>query len=181
MRGVTLRPGHALVLAYPLGAAHVVWSTPTAIREWIERAGIERSSEVAAPVLAGLDLVRSRGFSATVDHPRRLNLTAAVEHANRAEHREERDRILEELRRNDFQALDLAPRATRRIFQLAAPVFGPDGRVLLVIGVLEHAEADAPTIELHIQRLLEVTQAITFAIGGSRPANPLHNNKRATN
>jgi DNA-binding IclR family transcriptional regulator len=170
MRGVTLRPGHAVALAYPLGAAHVAWSPQPAIHEWIERGGIERGDALAEPVLAGLAVIRARGFSATVDHPRRLNLTTAVEHASKAKHREERDRIIEELRRNDFQVLDLASRSTRRIFQLAAPVFGPDARVLLVIGILEHAEADATTIELHIERLLEVTQAITFAIGGVTPA-----------
>jgi DNA-binding IclR family transcriptional regulator len=70
-------------------------------------------------------------------------------------------------------------RSARRVRQLSAPVFGSDGRVLLVVGVLEHDEADAATIRRHLERLLDAAQATTAAIGGIAPPDPTGSRRRA--
>jgi DNA-binding IclR family transcriptional regulator len=152
LQGVALRPGQAVALACPLGAAHVAWRAPEVITEWLERAGITPRSASGRRALADLALVRDRGFSATSRDALR---TGAATTPRGAEW--------------PHGQVDDIGRGARRVRQLSAPVFGPDGRVLLVIGVLEHDEADAATIRRHVDRLLDAAHLTTAAIGGLAP------------
>lgn len=152
LHGIALRPGQAVPLARPLGAAHVAWSSPQAMSDWIERSGISARSAAGRRALTDLATVRARGFSAT---SRRVHRAATSHDA---------------VDRPDAQVVDIN-RSARRVFQLAAPVFGPDGRVLLVIGILEHDETEASTIRQHVNRLLDAAATTTIAIGGVVPVD----------
>jgi DNA-binding IclR family transcriptional regulator len=147
LQGVALRPGQSVPLACPLGAAHVAWSVPRVIAAWLERGGTTARSPQGRRCVADLALVRGRGWSAT---------------------RRGTDGRGRGTDWPDGQVADVG-RSARHVRQLGAPVFGPDGRVLLVIGVLEHDEVDAATIRGHLDRLLDAAASTTAAIGGSAP------------
>lgn len=91
--------------------------------------------------------MRSRGFSAATRRSHRL------------------DTAYRDDEWPDSQVRDVG-RSARRVRQLAAPVFGNDRRVLLVIGALEHDEADSSTIRVQVDRLFNAAAEITAAIGG---------------
>jgi DNA-binding IclR family transcriptional regulator len=150
MQGVALRPGQAVPLACPLGAAHVAWSEPRTLADWLERANTRVRSAEGKRALGDLCVVRNRGFSATT---RRAHQPGTGYRADEWP---------------DSQVVDVA-RSARRVRQLAVPVFGADKRVLLVIGILEHDEADAATVRRHLGRLVDAAQTTTASIGGVEP------------
>jgi DNA-binding IclR family transcriptional regulator len=57
LQGVALRPGQAVALACPLGAAHVAWSQPRTLADWLERAGTTARSAEGKRALGDLCLV----------------------------------------------------------------------------------------------------------------------------
>ena len=150
LQGHALRPGQSVPLAQPLGAAHVAWSDARAITEWLERGGTSARAAAGKRALSDLALLRSRGFSATTRRSHRL------------------DTAYRDDEWPDSQVRDVG-RSARRIRQLAVPVFGNDRRVLLVMGALEHDEADSTTIRVQLDRLLNAVAEITAAIGGFAP------------
>jgi DNA-binding IclR family transcriptional regulator len=150
LRGLSLRPGQTVPLAFPLGAAHVAWSDADVVSQWLERGGANARAADRTRALADLAVVRERGFSATARGTRRPGSKLHVPLP-------------------DGQVHDVR-RSARLVHQVAAPVFGPDGHVILTIGVLEHAEADAGAVGRHVDRLLDAAHATTAAVGGATPA-----------
>jgi DNA-binding IclR family transcriptional regulator len=150
LQGVALRPGQAVALACPLGAAHVAWTEPPTITAWLERAGTTARSADGKRALGDLRVVRDRGFSATT---RRAHRPGTGYRADEYP---------------DSQVIDLG-RSARRVRQLSAPIFGADRRVLLVIGILEHDEIEASTLRRHLDRLLDGAHTTTASIGGIPP------------
>jgi DNA-binding IclR family transcriptional regulator len=121
--------GHAYPLAPPYGLAFVAWEKAEFDR-WIARAP-ELDPGARGRLEEAAGFVRELGYSITLDSATRWVLGSAVD--DLAD--DERAEVLAALAHDDYVAVDPSGRRTMRVSHLSAPVFGPDGRVIALMGV----------------------------------------------
>jgi DNA-binding IclR family transcriptional regulator len=117
----------------PLGALFMAWSDEPSIEAWLARAP---ASEVVGHVLDALPAIRRHGFVVSLALPERERL---VRHADQLTHDQVRALLAEIGRRGamlgeiDDHAGNREAPAVHRVADVAAPVFGADGEVELVV------------------------------------------------
>lgn len=155
--GVRLDVGHRLPLVPPLGTAFVAWSRAEEIDRWLRRVGASATPADLDRYRAALDAVRRRGYLVGLD-------TGAAGDTARTATRE----LVEDLGHQEYVLLELDRAAPHRPSHMAAPVFGPEGSVVLaltLIGFRGQLRVDrVPEIG---ERLLDAARTVTKAIGGS--------------
>lgn len=162
----SIQPGHRVPCVPPIGAVFVAWSSEPEVERWLDRAG-DTSPEHRAAYLDALATVRGRG--------------AAVALEGSAQQKLERSMVTDEARpvadavrdldHEDYLLVDLEPRESYRLSHLAAPVFGPDGQVVLAITVYDLPVISSATdVEAWVTRLRAATDALTGSIGGREAA-----------
>jgi len=168
---VTSRVGQRMPFVAPLAAPLVAWASEEDATAWINRVpaiGAKEKSTYARM----LDVVRTRGWSIALASERQIALEAAVgkmsvEAPTEAE--------LDAVRRaamgipDGYEPAELG-NGDLRVRHVSAPVFGPEGRALLMLSLyrLPHA-VRASDVQVYAHRLCAVAETLTTAFGGARP------------
>jgi DNA-binding IclR family transcriptional regulator len=159
--------------APPIGALFVAWGDEPTIEAWLARAA---TVDAVGPAHEALPAIRREGFAVTmasrewralVDpaaEPERAGTDpAAVEEARRA-------RLLA-VARQPLIVPHLEDDATYGASDVGAPVFGPSGRVELVVSLSGLAGRTSTGAELRAlgRRVAAAGDELTSAVGGQRP------------
>jgi DNA-binding IclR family transcriptional regulator len=171
--GLSLRVGQTAPLVPPLGTVHIAWSSDEAIDTWIRRAGTDVTAADVERYRRAVTAVRERGYSATLDESTRArfhaHLKRLADQPTDAALVAERDQLLRDLGHAEYQLLELEAAATYRVNQISAPVFGPDGTVVMALGLMTQDELPAAEVPRMARRLIAKTSNVTHAIGGRTP------------
>jgi len=163
--GMSIQPGHQLPLVPPVGTVFIAWSSETEIERWLGRGGDEVATNETT-YRAALEAVRRRGCSLSVDGPARARLEEALTLGEQGPVAE----AVHDLVRQRYFLLDVEEGAEYELSFVAAPIFGPDGRVVLAVTVYDlPPTSSAADVEDLITKVLSVTAAITAAVGGVVP------------
>jgi DNA-binding IclR family transcriptional regulator len=162
----SIQAGHRLPFVPPVGTVFIAWSPEAEIERWLGRAGDDVAATNLATYRAAIDAVRRKGCSLSLDGPARRRLEAVLggdEPGAVAE-------AVHDLVREPYFLLDVDAGADYELSFLAAPVFGPDGRVVLAITVYDLPPlTSASDVETLVRQVLGTTSTITAAIGGVEP------------
>ena len=154
--GVRLDVGHRLPLVPPLGTVFVAWSPPEEIDRWLRRVGASATSADLDRYRAAVEAVRRRGYL--------VGLEPAAGNAPRPATPE----LVEELGHQEYVLLELDRAAPHRPSHMAAPVFGPDGCVVLALTLIGfRGQLRVERVPEIGDRLLDAARTVTKAIGGS--------------
>ena len=126
-------------LSPPIGAPYVAWSTPAEIDAYLDRSPTPMEPAQRERLRRVLAVVRERGYAVTLDQAIMRRLRDVIE--GRAVEGPEGDLggemagLLTALAHEEYATGDLEADAHHDITSVSAPVFGPDGTVVLVIGI----------------------------------------------
>lgn len=130
-RGISALVGQHVPLTPPLGSVFVAWGGADS---WLARSADPDSLKA---VLAG---VRERGYSVGLEAPGRSGLALALDDLSRHPTddllRRTVDAQVTELGTVSYQLVELSSTATYDVSLIAAPIFGPDGHVVLALSLL---------------------------------------------
>ncbi|MFC7307653.1 IclR family transcriptional regulator [Streptomyces monticola] len=162
--------GQRLPLLPPLGQVFLAWSGAGDIRRWLDR------TAAGVPLPAHLDtalaVVRERGWSAHRDTAARTALGATLAQlADTPRDSELRTRVAESVLAlgEDYELLEVAPRATYRLATLSAPVFDQYGTVALALTATGLPPLAGARVQELAGRLTAVGRVLSQEIGGRPP------------
>lgn len=162
---VSIQVGQRLPLVPPLGTVFVAWSPPAEIDRWLRRLGPRAETADLARYRAAVDAVRRRGWSAGLDPGTVVPLRPAL-----AGERGAAAALVARLAHEEYSLLELEHAATYRLNHIAAPVFGPDGRVVLALTIVGfHGQLEAARVPDLGERLQQAALAVTKAVHGRAP------------
>jgi DNA-binding IclR family transcriptional regulator len=160
--GLHIQVGARLPLVPPLGTVFVAWSSPDEIDEWLRRLGPNATEDELQRFRDVVVTVRQRGYSLGLEVPAARGLMTPEG---------DRRRAFNELGHNEYVLLELEHSASYRLSHVAAPVFGPDGRVALSLNLMGFRhELRAEQVPELAARVTEATGRVTKAIHGKPPA-----------
>jgi DNA-binding IclR family transcriptional regulator len=163
---VHVHAGQRVPLSPPLGTVFLAWSTPAEIDRWLRRLGPNAGDDDLARYRSAVEAVRRRGYALSLEADARVLLERALsEGADRplAE-------LLGELGRQDYLLLELEPAHSYRLSMVSAPVFGPDGSVVLALSLFDlPGSLPADQVPALAERLADAAATVTKAIGGRHP------------
>lgn len=163
--GQHLAVGQRLPFVPPLGTVFVAWSSPAEIDAWLRRLGPSAKKAELARYKQAVEAVRARGYSIGLEADARRELGRAV-----AEHDPDLEAIVEELGHQEYILLELEHSVSYRLSMVAAPVFGPEGTMVLALSLFGfRAPLDASQLARAGERLLAATRAVTDAMHGREP------------
>jgi DNA-binding IclR family transcriptional regulator len=165
-----IQVGQRVPLLAPFGTVFLAWAPPPEVTAWLARSGL--SAELRSRSLADLDLVRARGWSATVDGPPHRDIERLV--VGLGEHPR-----APELWRSLRHAIASVPRSevrgrrTQRIRDVTAPVFDADGKPTIALTMQGFDRVlSSEEVEGYATALGRATAAVTAATGGVNPSRP---------
>jgi flavin reductase (DIM6/NTAB) family NADH-FMN oxidoreductase RutF/DNA-binding IclR family transcriptional regulator len=167
-RGVApTRVGQRLPYTPPLGALFVAWAPPTEREAWLAQAV---DDDHRAALERNLDRIRARGFSLSIDGPAQADLELGL---TRLESEPVLDptvrRLLQQVT-GDAEPDDLDE--VRAVRQLAAPVFGPTGEVVMYLMLFGLASPVAPgALETLTGHLTDAAARVSASLAEATPAN----------
>lgn len=166
--GIAIQAGQRLPMAPPLGTVFVAWSSPERIDRWLSLLGPSASKADLKRYREAVDSVRRRGYS--------VGLEAAVQPrlARTLNKPERRGRSLEErvrtIRTEEYALVELDHSASYRLNHVGAPVFGPDGRVVIALFLIGfHGDIPSDEVPRYAERLMLAASRVTDSIGGREP------------
>jgi DNA-binding IclR family transcriptional regulator len=159
--GINVQPGQRLPLSPPLGTVFVAWSEPEAIDRWLSHVGPDASKRALDRYRLALASVRERGYSVALGGEGQQRLVEALRDAGHEP----------PSARGEEYALVELPGSTRyRINHIGAPVFGPDGNVVLGLFLIGfRGQIAAEEVPRYAERLLDAAAAVTAAVHGRTP------------
>ena len=163
--GQTLSVGQRLPFVPPLGTVFVAWSSPPEIDAWLRRLGPSAKKSELARYRQAVEAVRERGYSIGLEADARRRLGRAI-----AEREPDVERIVEELGHEEYILLELERSASYQLSLVAAPVFGPDGAVVMAIAMFGfRGPLDTDELTRAGNRVVAATRAVTDALHGQEP------------
>jgi DNA-binding IclR family transcriptional regulator len=164
--GPHVRVGQRIPLAPPIGTVFMAWSLPDDVDSWLDRSTTGRP--LAEPELGrfrnGVRAVRRRGYSVGLEPD-----VLGVRLGQSLDDHEAVPPLLAELSHTSYLMDDFGG-GTHRIGHLAAPVFGPDERVAMVLTLYGfQKQLSGADIDALATRLTATTREITFAVRGRHP------------
>jgi flavin reductase (DIM6/NTAB) family NADH-FMN oxidoreductase RutF/DNA-binding IclR family transcriptional regulator len=167
--GLAGRVGQRWPCAPPFGAIFVAWSAEANQQAWLERVRPDAGLEERNAYDAMLERVRQRGWSLAFESQTQLDLLHAIEDVPLYERTTEQTVALSsavfDVGPHWHEPAELAEGAQYKIRTLGAPVFGPDGEVVLELvlfpieelctrsDILAHAAAVTASADRVTQRL----------------------------
>jgi DNA-binding IclR family transcriptional regulator len=165
-----IQVGQRVPLLAPFGTVFLAWARPDDVDAWLARSGL--STELRQRSIDDLSLVRSRGWSATVDGPFHRRIERLV--VQLGEHPRSSD-LWGELRR----AIASTPRAevrdrrVQRVRDVTAPVFDPAGNTAIALTMQGFDRAlRGEELARYADALVRATEAVMRATGGVSPLRP---------
>lgn len=161
---VSVPLGQRLPLVPPLGTVFMAWAAPEDIEQWLHRMGASASERQLERYRSALAAVRARGYSIALEARTRARLAAALGD------RREVEALIEKLGHEEYALGELDSSASYEVSLIAAPVFGPDGRVVLALTLFGFSgQLQAGQIPVLGERLRSAAGAVTRAIHGRPP------------
>lgn len=171
--GADVRVGQRVPLVPPLGPVFLAWSGADDVERWLGALGSGAGEQERARYREALDVVRRRGFSVGLDSgAREESGRALVELVGAPTDERLRGRVLDLIgaMRNDYIALALADQEEVAVSNIAAPVFGPRGEVVLALTLQGFAQPmTGRSISSVADRLLSSVMSLTRSSGGRAP------------
>lgn len=163
----SVQPGQRLPLTPPLGSVFMAWAGEDDIERWLGRAPVEDAEQYRA----GLEAVRRRGYAVGLEADPRATLGRALRGlADDAPARRLVDQLLDEVGHQEYILTTIERQGRYLVNHLVAPVFGPDGDVVLALSLFGFAGAiTGKQVETYGERLLEATRNVTKSIHGREP------------
>lgn len=160
--GVYVLPGQRLPLTPPIGTVFVAWSAQEEIDHWLGRLGEGAKPDALKRHRSSVDAVRERGFS------------VGLEGGGRSGRTEGRPLTLEEgvrsVRSEEYALVELQPGESYRVNHIGAPVFGPDGVVVIALFIIGFpGRISGAEVARIADRLTAATERITKGIHGRSP------------
>jgi DNA-binding IclR family transcriptional regulator len=143
-RGTTIPPGgreRTMPYAPPVGAVFAAWAAPADVEGWLAQATEPAWDERRVTQLRqALDAVRGRGYSVATAVDPRQRLRDFLDHQpSHPEHdvdmRAEIAAMLRDMDEEQYLLTEPEPGRDYAVDHIAAPVLGPDGKVLIAITV----------------------------------------------
>jgi DNA-binding IclR family transcriptional regulator len=139
---MTMVEGQAFPLAPPYGLAFAAWD-PAELERWIARVPkISRSGQ--ARLRKAAEIVRQLGYSVLLDPVSRREFRSAVDEPSDAQRRF----VAAALDHDDLIGMESDEARALRVSLLSAPVFGSDGQVTALIGVVFNATQYASVADM---------------------------------
>jgi DNA-binding IclR family transcriptional regulator len=163
--GPHVRVGQRVPLAPPIGTVFMAWSMPDDVDAWLRRSsGRPLSADELDRYRNGVRAVRRRGYSVGLEPD-----VLGVRLSQSLDDHEAVPALIAELSHTSY-LMDEFGSDPKRIGHLAAPVFGPDERVAMVLTLYGFTkQLNGPEIDALATRLTATTREITFAIRGRHP------------
>jgi len=172
--GSRVQVGERVPIAPPLGLAFIAWADAATIEDYLDLSDRKLTAAERRQYSEALALVRERGYGVVLDSSTRhrlAELLRASRDSDNSRRHPELDEILVELGLDDYALLRGGEQAEYAVTALTAPVFAPDGDVILVLTVVGFSgplRADA--LPRYAARMFEATSAIQAAM----TAQPVH-------
>jgi DNA-binding IclR family transcriptional regulator len=153
----------------------VAWADDHDVDEWLRRVGPDATPEELEHHRSSLAAIRDRGYAVALEADAREQLGDALAQlagdARAAKVRGVIERVIAELSHEEYLLGDLDRRATYRVNTMGAPVFGPDGDVVLALFLVGfRGRLTGAGIEEHGNRLLQATRTVTKSLHGVEPS-----------
>lgn len=156
--GIDVRPGQRLPLVPPLGTVFVAWADDREIETWLAKLGPGATEQDRAAAREALRIVRERRYSAALGGERQQRIVREVTAEGHGGAGDE------------YALTELAEAPSYRISQIGAPVFGPDGSVVLGLFLIGfRGEIAAHEVPTYAAALLEAADAVTATLRGRVP------------
>jgi flavin reductase (DIM6/NTAB) family NADH-FMN oxidoreductase RutF/DNA-binding IclR family transcriptional regulator len=149
----------------PASATSMAWETPERIAEWL---ALAPSPQVRALSEARIAQIRGKGYglSSGVGLRDWAEVFANPQLADTRALRAELPHVME----HHDDPPEIGPEEARRVLTIHMPVFGPDGRVELVLNLGSFGSVELEQLDFMIERLQETADRVTHEIGGTRPS-----------
>jgi DNA-binding IclR family transcriptional regulator len=166
----SLQSGHRVPCSPPIGSVFVAWAPERDVERWLARAGDDVSPATRTLYRDALTAARRRGCAFALDGNARVRLERAI-----ADSRPLREAVLQLGQEEYLVVDDLDPGGSYALSHVAAPVFGPDGRLVLALTAYDlPAPLTGAEVEELTARVRAAAGAATEAIGGAVPSQPSH-------
>lgn len=163
--GPHVRVGQRIPLAPPIGTVFTAWSLPDEVDAWLDRTvGRPLTEEELGRYRNGVRAVRRRGYSVGLEPD-----VLGVRLGQSLDDHEAVPALIGELSHTSYLMDDFG-NGTHRIGHLAAPVFGPDERVAMVLTLYGFTrQLTGADVARLAAKLTATTREITFAVRGRHP------------
>ena len=166
--GSRVQVGERVPIAPPLGLAFIAWADAATIEDYLDSSGRTLTAAERRQYAEALALVRERGYGVVLDSSTRHRLVerlrASTELDDSRRHHE-LDEIIVELALDDYALVHGDAAAEYAVTALTAPVFGPDGEIILVLTLVGFAgPVRADALPRYGARMFEATSAIQAAM-----------------
>jgi DNA-binding IclR family transcriptional regulator len=163
--GPHVRVGQRVPLSPPIGTVFMAWSLPDEVDTWLHRTvGRPLSADELDRYRNGVRAVRRRGYSVGLEPD-----VLGVRLSQSLDDHEAVPALITELSHTSYLMDEFGP-GPHRIGHLAAPVFGPDERVAMVLTLYGFTkQLSSADIDGLATRLTATTREITFAVRGRHP------------
>jgi DNA-binding IclR family transcriptional regulator len=173
--GLRVQVGERLPLAPPFGTVFMAWAPPEEIESWLRRLGPNASASDLERYRRALATIRERGYSLAMEADARRKLGKALAQLDRdvtsaAELRRIVEGLVAELGHEEYILSELETSASYRLAHIAAPVFGPDGRVVLALTLIGFpGQLSAEQVPAQARSLCEAAARVTRSLRGRPP------------
>lgn len=168
------RVGQRVPFMPPLGGVFAAWGSAQLQERWISRLGAEATPSELAGHRQALDRVRARGCSIALGHNRGELLESLSTRMNLRDPAVSAETLQRGIRdvSDGYNIGTIADSEAHELRSLSAPVFGPDGRVVLSLTLWgPPGTVSAAYIDELSQRLIDTAAAATAAVGGAIPGS----------
>ncbi len=166
--GSRVQVGERVPIAPPLGLAFIAWADAATIEDYLDSSGRRLTAAERRQYTEALAVVRERGYGVVLDSSTRHRLVErlrASRDLDDSRRHHELDEILFELALDDYALVGGSDEAEYSVTALTAPVFSPDGDVILVLTVVGFTgPLRADELPRHAARMFEATTAIQTAM-----------------
>jgi DNA-binding IclR family transcriptional regulator len=155
--GINIQPGQRLPLVPPRGTVFVAWADRETIDHWLGQVGPEVTNGDLARYRQALEIVRERGYSVGLGGEGQQRLVEALAEAGHGP----------DPGSGEYALIELAEAPTYRINHIGAPVFGPDGEVVLALFLIGfRGQIPAEEVPRYADRLRDAAERVSAAISG---------------
>ncbi|HLF39913.1 MAG TPA: helix-turn-helix domain-containing protein [Acidimicrobiia bacterium] len=166
--------GRRLPLVPPLGTVFKAWAGDDEIERWLAMTGGTVTPDELERSRAGLAAARRRGYVVGLEADPRAALGRALaqlaDDERAARVRDVVESLVDELGHEDYILVDDRPDTTYFVNHVVAPVFGPDGAVVLALSLYGfRGRLSGRQIERYGTALREACDRVTRSIHGQAP------------
>src|SRR5215211_5402442 len=134
--GSRVQVGERVPIAPPLGLAFIAWADAATIEDYLDSSGRTLTTAERRQYSEALALVRERGYGVVLDSSTRHRLVERLRAStdlDESRRHQELDEVIVELALDDYALVHGDAAAEYAVTALTAPVFGPDGDIILVL------------------------------------------------